>query len=703
MIKMNAPQEDDSFSSDDDDIDMEQIMAAANHFGCGTSSNTNNSSNQGLMQTGNQTANRKRDQRRQQHRMSRRSSRLSINTICSDSSNATMLAGNGTQQSKQWNNRRQNGKIIQRGVTDLSGRAQNNHNGVEQPAYNSRFNSNHGVEQKPSNGGVNQQQFNFTWNGGFPNNANKGNNFSNQPGFTGEHSSQFDQQFDNNYRGSAYSVDSSMMPGQMSATVSRKRRSITETVNSIAEVAAFFDDEDLSDLEEYQSNHDDDSHCTGKTIASQQSYLTKRSSGASTTGFSRLSINHNQFEERPRKRRSSTSTLSRMDESVQRSSIRGSLTTNHNLATTTYNIASAIQAADQAAQRLSETMHPDQQTKTEGGGQNIPRKKFERRAGFVVSTCETDAAAALASRTELLKKDRYEKIRRNKIRPIARRSMSYSNGARMSSSIIASSMPEHAESIMEDPVVNTDLMNLARNRMERRVLSLPDQNAVARLSQTTINDDVDFSTDTNHTSSSLSYNLEASAAALRRSYKDGSNFHPSISQNNNFHTESNYQPNLSYKNNFSSYQQPNISSNNTQQNFYPNEVQSDVPSLDVTAEILKTNEMAAESLAQTYQSALAVIPMLQEAEQNLINQSQEINASNPNHHFEYEAFDGKTALVEAVEPDTPEEVNISELIHEAARNDNPEVVDTFFEHCKEALRTRLSGSEGGDTPLHVGK
>ena len=132
-------------------------------------------------------------------------------------------------------------------------------------------------------------------------------------------------------------------------------------------------------------------------------------------------------------------------------------------------------------------------------------------------------------------------------------------------------------------------------------------------------------------------------------------------------------------------------------------MQSDVPSLDVTAEILKTNEMAAESLAQTYQSALAVIPMLQEAEQNLINQSQEINASNPNHHFEYEAFDGKTALVEAVEPDTPEEVNISELIHEAARNDNPEVVDTFFEHCKEALRTRLSGSEGGDTPLHVGK
>ena len=62
----------------------------------------------------------------------------------------------------------------------------------------------------------------------------------------------------------------------------------------------------------------------------------------------------------------------------------------------------------------------------------------------------------------------------------------------MSIGIIASNVPKDGESVIID-ADNTNLMRLTRSCMERRLLSLPDQNAVTRLCQTSMNEDMDFS------------------------------------------------------------------------------------------------------------------------------------------------------------------------------------------------------------------
>jgi hypothetical protein len=567
----------------------------------------------------------------------------------------------------------------------------------------------------------------------------------------------------NSARTSTLSVDSTLIPGKMSGAISRKRKSQTDIAMAAAEATRYFND--LSDSDEYYSSiHDDDSQClthcsrrssaTKRTSSTQQTNTTKRSSGASTTGFSRLSLHNTYIEERPRKRRSSSSSISRMDDSVQRLSARGSYTSNMyggNTSVAAYNAASAAVAAEEASQRLSQAMEQsydgDECTEMTSEFPN-PRRNFKRRAGFVVSTIEAEAAAALKTRTELLMKDRYE-TRKAKQRPLAnRRSMSYTSGIRKASSIIASSMPEDGESIiMDNPEVKTDLLNLARNRMERRLHSMPDQSAVNRLSQTSLNEDVDFTSSDKHHSSGLSANLEASTAALRRSYNDrlfaSKDFDPASfrsataglqTQRNQFdfnptfpaqshqhrtsansvndphlplHAQHNNSGMMGQKNHFTSDQQQEEQSKNV-----PQDISILAPSLQVAAEVFNTNALAAQSLAQTAQVAIA---MLQDAEQkisaaasrqksgswdNTMSLSDDQCGSNS---IDYESYDGKVTHIEPIEPDTPEEVRISELIHEAARTDDVEAIETVVKSIKEATRMVLNDTDTGDAALHIGK
>ena len=295
---------------------------------------------------------------------------------------------------------------------------------------------------------------------------------------------------------------------------SRKRRSQSDIAEAAAEVAAFFQNLD--------SDGDDDSpHC-----GDCGSYAVKRNSGVSISAMNRLSIDHH-GEERPRKRRSSSSLQSSLHNLSNIPAFK--ITDDDHMRSSSSAIFAAAAAVGQAEMNISE--NDDMISKSEEYNMSNPRRKFKRRGGIKISSLEAEAAAAHAARMELLMKDRYETRKmRNKTkdeRHHARRSMSYTSGIKMASSIISSSMPEDKEEGFSEPHVieNADLRQLSRSRMERRVLSLPDPNAITRLSQTSINEDVDFSEDLSHKASALSVSLEASAAAARASYA-GSMYNP---------------------------------------------------------------------------------------------------------------------------------------------------------------------------------
>ena len=582
-----------------------------------------------------------------------------------------------------------------------------------------------------------------------------------------------DMNYRNPHRDSTLSIDSSLIPGTMSGAVSRKRRSHSDIANAAAEVTALFHNHELGFLDphdyddEYSYNESDRESCNNSrgTNDTQPSSVTKRSSGTSTTmgGFARLSIyNPTYIEERPRKRRSSSSTISRMDDSIHRlsrgggggGSFRGSL----NDTFTVYNAASAAVAAEEAAKRLS-GLEPDSATASINNPNNnnpndntahdgISHRKFQRRAGFVLSTIETEAAAALATRTELLMKDRYE-TRRARHRPKAkRRSLSYSTGAQMvkRSSIIDSSVPEDAESILEledsnvSNMVQGDFMKLTKSRMERRVLSLPDQNAVMRLSETSINQDVDFSKGSEHSSSALSANLEASTAALRRSLQEGGGygeyynpnvFLPANVQRSNStggggvtamgrkrHASGGSGNNGGGGGHFPLPNQIDFSAAQQQQQQQPNnpsslltEAQQDInASLKVAAEVFHANALTAQSLAQSAQVAIA---MLQDAQETAARLPPRHSSSfedtkhkiddggDDNDDIDYETYDGKISHVEPIEPISPEEERISESIHEAAQNDDVKAAEQMMKESKDATRMISIDSDEGDVPLHV--
>jgi len=173
-------------------------------------------------------------------------------------------------------------------------------------------------------------------------------------------------------------------------------------------------------------------------------------------------------------------------------------------------MVSATDTEERPRKRLSHTSATSSKNSLGPIDPDRPRRGVRRRAAFRVSNFEVEAAAAQAKRLQLLRKDRYE-TRRTKAsdgRHHARRSMSYTTGLNMGN-IISSSMPEESE---EEAI---DLMRLSKSRFERRVLSLPDPTAVSRLSQTSLNEDVDFS-DIHNCQSALSATLVAASWATRR-------------------------------------------------------------------------------------------------------------------------------------------------------------------------------------------
>jgi len=173
-------------------------------------------------------------------------------------------------------------------------------------------------------------------------------------------------------------------------------------------------------------------------------------------------------------------------------------------------IYSGTDTEERPRKRLSHTSATSSKSSLGPLDPDRPMRGVRRRAAFRVSNFEIEASTAQAKRLQLLRKDRYE-TRRTKAsdgRHHPRRSLSYTTGLNMGN-IISSSMPEEAE---EEAI---DLMRLSKSRFERRVLSLPDPTAVSRLSQTSLNEDVDFS-DGHNCQSALSATLVAASMVLRR-------------------------------------------------------------------------------------------------------------------------------------------------------------------------------------------
>jgi len=323
------------------------------------------------------------------------------------------------------------------------------------------------------------------------------------------------------------SVDAGFPPSCMRmSTTSRKRRSCAENdivEDAAAKVAAMFADESNSDTEEDCTVAIEEFSYSSRTNSNSR----RNSTRSNVSGMSSLTLNYAEHE-RPRKRLSSSSAAGRrsfqmastedqygnMDMnmnggSLQRESMTAHLEPIPGSNTSAMSAACAAVAAEEAerayAARLSlhacpESMNPNVQSQG--------KRRFQRRSGFVVSSLQREAMVSQADRMKRLNKDRIES---RLGRTGQRRSMSYSAGIKLKSNIIATSLPEDGDTILGAETAlqfqeNPDFQNLARNRMERRVNSMPDPNAISRLSQTSFNDDVDFSA----RGSALSATLDAS-------------------------------------------------------------------------------------------------------------------------------------------------------------------------------------------------
>jgi ankyrin repeat protein len=177
--------------------------------------------------------------------------------------------------------------------------------------------------------------------------------------------------------------------------------------------------------------------------------------------------------------------------------------------------ACAAVAADEATKRLEARLSLYREPQ-EGSLTAHPQSKSKarRRAGFHVSSMEREASTLQADRMKLIEKDRLA-ARFGKRQP--RRSMSYTGNIRQRSSIIGITLPEDAEASLDYEEVmrfqeNPDIQKLTRNRIQRRVNSMPDPNAISRLSNSTVNQNVDFSL---RSGSALSDTLEASSLLAR--------------------------------------------------------------------------------------------------------------------------------------------------------------------------------------------
>lgn len=183
--------------------------------------------------------------------------------------------------------------------------------------------------------------------------------------------------------------------------------------------------------------------------------------------------------------------------------------------------AAAVAAEDAERQyeaRLSAHMMEQPGSQFDGG---TGHRRARRRAGFVLSSLAQEAQSSHNERLRLIEKDRIES---RLGRRTQRRSMSYSAGIKNRSSIIAQTVPEDAEATLEENdryedalrlKDDGDFQQLRLNRVQRRVNSMPDPNAISRLSESSLND-CDLNNLSQHGRSSLTDTLEASTLLAAR-------------------------------------------------------------------------------------------------------------------------------------------------------------------------------------------
>jgi len=278
-----------------------------------------------------------------------------------------------------------------------------------------------------------------------------------------------------------------------SMTNPKKRRSVADemsTGDAAAAVASMFGNGDFSDDDDNDIGSINNVHI----MADQSEYKARKRFSASSGVGSFAGIHS--LED------------SQEDTRFDQSPIPGSNTS-------AMSAACAAVAAEEAnknyAARLSLYMEPQEDSLTA-----LPqsKRKARRRAGFHVSSMEREASTLLADRMKLIEKDR---IAARFGKRHLRRSMSYTGNIRQRSSIIGTTLPEDVEASLDYEDVmrfqeNPDIQKLTRNRIQRRVNSMPDPNAISRLSNSTVNENVDFSS---RFGSALSDTLEASSLLAR--------------------------------------------------------------------------------------------------------------------------------------------------------------------------------------------
>lgn len=183
--------------------------------------------------------------------------------------------------------------------------------------------------------------------------------------------------------------------------------------------------------------------------------------------------------------------------------------------------AAAVAAEDAERQyeaRLSAHMMEQPGSQFDGGAGH---RRARRRAGFVLSSLAQEAQSSQNERLRLIEKDRIESRLGRKTQ---RRSMSYSAGIKNRSSIIAQTVPEDTEANLEENERyedalrledDGDFQQLRLNRVQRRVNSMPDPNAISRLSNSSVND-CDIGNLSQHGRSSLTDTLDASTLLAAR-------------------------------------------------------------------------------------------------------------------------------------------------------------------------------------------
>ena len=487
----------------------------------------------------------------------------------------------------------------------------------------------------------------------------------------------------------------------------KKRSSYCNSFDAAAsEAALFFEKGNYSDSDDGDGDGDGDSDSLTNSDFIPHPGVGKRGS----TGAIGRNLKIDYSDERPRKRLSATSGTSRLS-NPSLDYIPGSNSS-------AISAAQAILIADEADRKYALRLGLYQDNQADANNNNAqPRRtrRAQRRAGFSVPSCQREAAAAQAERLKLLEKDRIEsRLGRRGVR----RSISYSSGIKVNSDIIASTLHEEIatnvgvkEWTALEVEENHDFQQLRKNRIQRRVNSMPDPNAIHRLSQSGLNANVDFTEDPTsaYSRSSLSATLDASCqtaiAPMAPPYSQPPVYDvsrhmlnvPTLQHGLSHHIQQKQHQNLSRVPSF-----PNTlsmaSSSFGSLNFNPL-----LPPPPTTANIEFESAMAIQSLIVQTAEATQQVEMLAQ-----IAQKAPILPNFHNSHgtiFNDDEFDGKQTLVPAIEisENRQSEYEACLILHNACERDDIFVATGVSQNFLLSTRFALEGLGTGDTALHIGK